>query len=112
MGHFSSRNDRRDDTQSWMSKLMEYKPQVPLIVAGDFNEHATCKVGSYLRSQNMEDAISTNDSSITWKWPLLNGWVNLWGRYDHIFYSTDKLHCQGGRVIQAGASDHFPVVAD
>lgn len=112
--YFSSRNDREQDVKKWMTELNSFQPKeadkYPIIVAGDFNEESAGKSGKLLRSLGLEDGVNQHDTSITWKWPLLNGWVYIWGRYDHIFYSKEHFTCTSGKVFSIGASDHFPVV--
>jgi len=110
--YFSSRNDRGQDVKKWMNELNSFQPKTksyPIVVAGDFNEESTGKSGNLLRSLGLEDGVNQHDTSITWKWPLLNGWFSIWGRYDHIFYSKEHFSCKTGKVISKGASDHFPV---
>jgi len=110
--YFSSREDRKNDLMKWMETLQTFQNGTkPVIVAGDFNEESTGKSGTYLRSLGFEDGVCEYDNSITWHWPLLNGYLSVWGRYDHIFYSN-LLKCTNGKVICKGQSDHYPVIID
>jgi endonuclease/exonuclease/phosphatase (EEP) superfamily protein YafD len=79
------------------------------VVLGDFNEFAWGAAPAALREKGLASALARFDAwSDTWRWapaPLL-----LHARIDHIFHSG-HLRCLHARVIKAGGSDHWPVVA-
>ena len=98
-----------------------------IVIAGDFNESHNGffwgKACQWLEKIGIKDAINQFDSKNTWYWPL-PGRITLKARFDHIFYSrhfectglvgylNPTEYWKGGRVVQEGASDHFPVFAD
>ncbi|MBA3684276.1 MAG: hypothetical protein H0W72_03440 [Planctomycetes bacterium] len=78
----------------------------PAIVLGDFNEDG--EPIAWLERRGFTNALPEYDRSTpTWRWQTRL--VELYGRYDHLCYSR-HLDCCAARVIDAGASDHFPVV--
>ena len=85
------------------------RPDLPILVAGDFNDVENSAVLSWLKTKGMVNALPEFDrSTATWHWRY--GLITLKRRMDHIVYSPD-LHCFSADVIGAGASDHFPVEA-
>ncbi len=83
---------------------------VPLIIAGDFNEDEKGKAVINLIKNGFTDSLSIYDSSSnTWKWKVFSGFT-LKGRYDHILYNK-FFHCTGASVTNVNASDHMPVLA-
>lgn len=96
---------RLAETRRFQEKLL---PDLPTLVAGDYNENDDDTSVQLLRRAGMTDALSQFDRSTkTWHWSL--GSLNLSARFDHILYSG--LHCYSAEVIKGGASDHWPVVA-
>ena len=103
-GYLFSRGDRLREVEFFYSKR---DAKTPLIVAGDFNDTAGSRAGSFLKRKGLTNALPEFDRRTpTWKWR--SGWLTLRRRMDHIFYSSD-LECFSARVIEAGPSDHFPV---
>ena len=99
-----------DDRQREIERFCAQRRQdVPLIVAGDFNDGENSGVLRWLEGQGMRNALPQFDRSApTWEWRVSR--VTLRRRMDHIVYPAE-LHCYQARVIQAGASDHYPVLA-
>jgi endonuclease/exonuclease/phosphatase family metal-dependent hydrolase len=86
------------------------KPELPVLVTGDFNEHERREGVSWLIDNGFTDALSLYDRrSDTWEWRLKSG-LKIRNRYDHIVFS-DHFHCTGARVDRVNASDHHPVTA-
>jgi endonuclease/exonuclease/phosphatase family metal-dependent hydrolase len=84
-------------------------PDLPMIVAGDFNDTASSPVVDWLGREGFSNALPQFDSyTPTWEWRT--SVVTLRRRMDHVIYSPE-LHCCSARVVRAGASDHFPVEA-
>jgi len=80
----------------------------PMIVVGDFNEGESGGAVKYLAKQGLTNALPEFDGrSPTWWWDF--GWITWRMRLDHVMYKG--LHCYEARVIKAGGSDHYPVVA-
>ncbi len=88
----------------------ETDPDLPLIIAGDFNENEDSAAIQKLLGEGYADALSMYDKkSHTWKWQQPSGFT-LKNRYDHILFN-DYFHCTGAKVVEVDASDHLPVVA-
>jgi endonuclease/exonuclease/phosphatase family metal-dependent hydrolase len=105
-GYFSTRDDRVREMQRFFSKR---QPHIPTLVVGDFNDGENSSVIKWLKSQRMANALPLFDSSTpTWRWQT--GLITLKRRMDHILFSPE-LQCYDARVVQGGASDHFPVEA-
>jgi endonuclease/exonuclease/phosphatase family metal-dependent hydrolase len=87
----------------------QLNPRRAAVVLGDFNEDDSGAAVSWLVEHGMTDALPEFDrSTYTWEWPT--SVVTFRDRLDHILYSK-HLHCHSARVLRAGASDHFPVIA-
>jgi endonuclease/exonuclease/phosphatase (EEP) superfamily protein YafD len=105
-GYFGTGDDRVQELEQSFASL---RPNVPAIVAGDFNDHENSAVIDWLKVKNFANALPQFDRSTpTWRWRY--GLVTFRRRMDHIVYSPE-LHCYNAAVLRAGASDHFPVLA-
>jgi len=97
-------------TEEIETYLARIDPNLPTIVAGDFNESDTSRACKRLERDGYVNALWLYDrKSPTWRWPLWLG-LELKNRYDHIFTSP-HLECTGAKVFDLGASDHEPVLA-
>ena len=95
------------ELQGFMEKT---EADMPLVIAGDFNENESGKAIQWLFEQGFNDALSTYDTySKTWAWKTSFG-IKLKNRYDHILFSKD-MNCIGALVQEVEASDHMPVLA-
>jgi endonuclease/exonuclease/phosphatase family metal-dependent hydrolase len=84
-------------------------PGKAALIAGDLNEESGYAVG-HIHKQGFTDALPEFDSSTkTWEWYTSLG-IKVSGRLDHILYN-EYLYCTRARVLKAGGSDHYPVVA-
>lgn len=105
-GYFSTSDDRLREMQRFYSQR---KASLPTVVAGDFNDREDGAVIEWLQSQGMVNALPEFDRyTPTWRWR--SGLFSLSRRMDHVVYSQG-LRCCSARVVQAGASDHYPVEA-
>lgn len=105
-GYWTTRDDRQREIERFFARA---RPNLPLIVAGDFNEGEGGSALNWLRNRGMRNALAEFDRSTpTWEWQT--SLVTLRRRMDHVMYSPE-LSCYDARVIKAGASDHFPVIA-
>ncbi|MEM6292429.1 MAG: endonuclease/exonuclease/phosphatase family protein [Myxococcota bacterium] len=106
-GYFSTRGVRRSEIEGFFGAL---DPDLPTIVAGDFNEGADGRAVEFLLDKGMQSALAEVDPDAdTWHWPLAVG--ELRSMLDHIVYD-DRLVLLRADVREAGRSDHFPVFAD
>jgi endonuclease/exonuclease/phosphatase family metal-dependent hydrolase len=105
-GYFTTRDDRSREIERFYERR---RPELPLLVVGDFNDGQNSPVVKWLEDKGMINALPAFDLySPTWQWRT--SLVKLSRRMDHIVYSRE-LECCSARVIRAGASDHFPVEA-
>jgi endonuclease/exonuclease/phosphatase family metal-dependent hydrolase len=82
---------------------------MPTIILGDFNEGNSGDAIKWLKNKGMMDALPEFDPfAKTWRWQTRL--ATMRACFDHILYS-DHLYCLEARVIKAGGSDHFPVIA-
>jgi endonuclease/exonuclease/phosphatase family metal-dependent hydrolase len=105
-GYFSTGDDRARELQRFYGQT---RRDVPLIVAGDFNDGEGSAVVRWLQNKGMRNALPEFDRSTpTWQWQT--SVMTLRRRMDHIVYAPE-LYCFSARAIVGGASDHFPVIA-
>lgn len=84
-------------------------PDQPTLVVGDFNEEANGAAIRWLEARGYENALPLfRPGTPTWRHPLL-AW-ELHQTLDHILFDRAFVPLDA-RVIQAGHSDHLPVVA-
>ena len=106
-GYFSTRETREQEMQGFFGAI---DPDVPVIVAGDFNEGADGRAVAVLAGQDMRSALAQVDPKAdTWHWPLRVG--ELRSMLDHIVYDK-RLALLHAEVQEVGVSDHYPVFAD
>jgi endonuclease/exonuclease/phosphatase (EEP) superfamily protein YafD len=89
--------------------FMHVRPNVPALIAGDFNEAEDESALEYLEEQGFRSALPEFSDDDTWRWHFsVIGEVER--RFDHIAYGQG-LEALSARVVRAGRSDHLPVVA-
>jgi endonuclease/exonuclease/phosphatase (EEP) superfamily protein YafD len=82
-------------------------PDIPAVIAGDFNEGRTGRAVDFLRDRGYDDTRPSNGPH-TWRWKTSVG--TLRSALDHIVHDR-ALVVVDSRVIRRGRSDHLPVVA-
>jgi len=106
-GYFTTGKFRRAEITYFSTDL---KPGRPTLVVGDFNEdHGGDVVEHLKKNKGLRSALEEyHPNKDTWRWKTSLG--KLTHTLDHILYSKElrPLDCQ---VLQAGRSDHLPVVA-
>jgi endonuclease/exonuclease/phosphatase family metal-dependent hydrolase len=111
VGFFSTRSDRLREVEYHAAAL---DPKLPTIIAGDFNEEqGNGQALAYLVDHGYTDAVAQHvGKQRTWEWPLSTG-GSMMVRFqlDHILYD-DHFVALASSVVEAGRSDHKPVVAD
>ena len=104
-GYFTTRETREKEIATHAAALA---PELPTLVAGDFNEEADGLAIGYLRDRGFVDAVSTQlGSHPTWEWPVGN--MTLRFQLDHVLHDA-RFRQLGAEVIEAGRSDHKPVL--
>jgi endonuclease/exonuclease/phosphatase (EEP) superfamily protein YafD len=105
-GYFTTKSIRGDEVDNFTGFL---DPDLPAIVAGDFNE-ADGQAVARLEANGFDGALQRFDgSATTWRWPLpVAGEIT--GTLDHVFVDA-RLQTVDAWVLYDGESDHFPVVA-
>ncbi|HLK92499.1 MAG TPA: endonuclease/exonuclease/phosphatase family protein [Polyangia bacterium] len=84
-------------------------PDVPTLVAGDFNEEEDGDAVRVLRERGMRSALARHaPGQPTWRWKTVFG--TLHRQLDHVFYDA-RLDVAWAAVRVAGRSDHLPVIA-
>lgn len=104
-GYFNTGHYRRQELEHYVGKL---KPGMSTLIVGDFNEQRGGAL-ELLLDRGMHNALHEHapDAS-TWRWPGPLG-TELKQQLDHVFFSKD-LDATAARVLDAGRSDHLPVV--
>jgi endonuclease/exonuclease/phosphatase (EEP) superfamily protein YafD len=86
------------------------RADLPTIVAGDFNENERGDAIDWLEDKGFASVLPQfADNAVTWQWAL--PLATLRARLDHIVVGPG-LRASAAAVIEAGRSDHFPVVAE
>jgi endonuclease/exonuclease/phosphatase family metal-dependent hydrolase len=89
--------------------LAALAPGLPTLVAGDFNEEEDGRALAELGRRGFRSALPEfAPGRPTWRWPTAIG--TLERRFDHLVYDPSLEPLSAG-VIDAGRSDHLPVVA-
>jgi endonuclease/exonuclease/phosphatase family metal-dependent hydrolase len=106
VAYFATKSIRGEEVQSFTAFL---DPDIPAIVAGDFNE-ADGQAVAWLERDGFDGALQRYaDDATTWRWPLpVAGEIT--GTLDHVFVDA-RLQTVDAWVLYDGQSDHFPVVA-
>ena len=104
--YFDTKDIRLGEVRGAWERL---DPGAPALVLGDFNEDDDGRAVGWLKGKGFIDAVSQFDTEApTWRWRL--GLVTLRDRLDHILHSPG-LRAASARVVEEGASDHYPVTA-
>ena len=105
-GYFTTPRIRHREIKFFSTDL---RPDLPTLVVGDFNEDHGGRVVDHLKKRGLQSALEQfHPNRDTWRWRTSLG--VLTHTLDHVLYSKElrPLNCQ---VLQAGRSDHLPVVA-
>jgi len=85
-------------------------PNLPTIIAGDFNESDNGFVTQFLKQKGFKDAQSMQGKGLnTWRWSL--GLITLQRKLDHIFYNHAITETRV-QLLHDGDSDHYPLAVD
>ncbi len=103
-GYFSTPGIRETEITDFLESL---DPELPTVVAGDFNERDGLALAQ-LEERGFRSAIPEFQSRArTWRWQTRVGEIRT--MLDHIAYDQ-RLMPLNAEVIEAGRSDHFPVL--
>ena len=92
----------------WMTTLLK-DPALPALVVGDFNEDERGLALRFLAGRGLVTVLPRfQPDADTWQWQTSLGPVK--SRLDHVV-ADPRLIALDARVIDAGRSDHVPVVA-
>ncbi len=105
-GYLSTPSVRADEIAAYERRL---DPDLPTIVLGDFNENEDGRAIGRLRARGMRSVHDELIDTRTWRWQTSVGEIT--STLDHVVYD-ERLRPIAARVIEAGRSDHLPVVAD
>ena len=105
-GHFSTPEIRTSEIASFYARLV---PDLPTLIAGDFNEEEDGSAVRFLEDKGMHSALRRYaPTQPTWRWPTVVG--TLHRQLDHVFYDA-RLEVLSAELREAGRSDHLPVIA-
>jgi endonuclease/exonuclease/phosphatase (EEP) superfamily protein YafD len=107
-GYFPSKRVRRREIEAF-APLLDKDPTVPALVVGDFNEDERGLALRFLAGRGLVTVLPTfQPDADTWQWQTSLGPVR--SRLDHVV-ADPRLIALDARVLDAGRSDHFPVIA-
>ncbi len=105
-GYFESQGERLRETEAYLGLVSK---DMPVILAGDFNEDARGRSLQRLLSLGFDTVLDRfRPWQPTWRWPTAMGEVR-W-QLDHIVLAR-PLRATAAWVMDGGASDHVPVLA-
>ncbi len=105
-GYLTTSPLRRDELSAFLAAL---QPELPTLVAGDFNEGTSGDAVSALHGRGFRSVLPEFvPEAKTWGWDV--GSVHLSAQLDHIAASRE-LEPLSAKVVKGGRSDHQPVVA-
>jgi endonuclease/exonuclease/phosphatase (EEP) superfamily protein YafD len=107
-GYFPSKKVRRREIEQF-APLLDADPTLPALVVGDFNEDERGLALRFLAGRGLVTVLPMfQPDADTWQWQTSVGPVK--SRLDHVV-ADPRLVAVDARVMHAGRSDHFPVVA-
>ena len=105
-GYFESQVERLRETEAYLALVSN---DLPVILAGDFNEDARGRSLQKLMSLGFDTVLDRfRPWQPTWRWQTAMGEVR-W-QLDHIVLAP-PLRATAAWVVDGGASDHVPVLA-
>ena len=105
-GYLTTSPLRPDELSAFLAAL---QPELPTLVAGDFNEGTSGDAVSALHGRGFRSVLPEFvPEAKTWGWDV--GSVHLSAQLDHIAASRE-LEPLSAKVVKGGRSDHQPVVA-
>jgi endonuclease/exonuclease/phosphatase (EEP) superfamily protein YafD len=106
-GRYATPPERAREMRAHVRRLVD--PSLPVIIAGDFNENERGGLEE-LETRGFRSALVEHEPhATTWRWSAMMMQMEL--RLDHVAYRPDRLTCLDAHTIEAGRSDHIPVIA-
>jgi endonuclease/exonuclease/phosphatase family metal-dependent hydrolase len=105
-GYFTTGGIRLDQIQRYQAQL---DPELPILIAGDFNEDTSGDAMEYLASLGLKSAnYAFHPEQATWRWKTSG--MTFTSDLDHVVHDK-KLEPLNAWIVEKGRSDHMPVVA-
>lgn len=105
-GFFTTPPIRRREIEEYWARM---KPDLPTVVAGDFNEEPGASALAYLADRGLARADSGETATWEWKGMWRGAPIHLRMKLDHVL-ADRRWRVRDARVIVGGGSDHRPVV--
>lgn len=106
-GQFSTPKVREQEIVGFWGAL---DPNVPTLVAGDFNESAGGRALGDLKRKGLRSAlVEVSPRAKTWHWSTRVGEIR--SMLDHVVVD-DSFAIVDATVVREGVSDHWPVIVD
>ena len=104
--HIETRARRRSEVEYFVGRM---HPQLPSMIAGDFNERPEGESFSYLSRMGFDNALpKAGVKSVTWRWAGTT--PPLEHQLDHLAYRATSFRVVDAKVKRGGRSDHDAVL--
>ncbi|MBK8252038.1 MAG: endonuclease/exonuclease/phosphatase family protein [Polyangiaceae bacterium] len=104
--HLETRARRKLEVEYFVSKM---DPNLPTMIAGDFNERPEGDAFSYLSRVGFDNALpKVGQKAVTWRWAGVT--PPLEHQLDHLAYRAASFRVVAAKVERGGRSDHDAVV--
>lgn len=108
VGYFSTRDDRMREMGTFFSQLPSH--DLPMIVAGDFNENEDGRAIELLGRKGLKSALPRfAPKANTWHWTVAGSELRM--MLDHVL-TAEPLVPVSASVRTEGVSDHYPVIVE
>jgi endonuclease/exonuclease/phosphatase (EEP) superfamily protein YafD len=109
LGYLSTPKVRELEIAHYIDQITSQHNALPTLVVGDFNEDDGRAI-KHLDTHGMKSVLpELSPDQHTWRWHTSLGQITQ--RLDHVVYDPSALTPHTARVINAGRSDHLPIVA-
>ena len=109
-GYFTTKEIREREIVHYLDELVAMSGDTPDLIAGDFNEDDGRAITWLERKKGFRSALPEFVSSQhTWRWQTSMGEITQ--RLDHIVYDPEVLSALDAHAVEAGSSDHLPVLS-
>lgn len=109
LGYLSTPKVRELEITHYIDQITSHHKALPALVVGDFNEDDGRAI-AHLDTHGMKSVLPEfSPDQHTWRWHTSLG--ELTQRLDHVVYDPNALTPHTAHVVEAGRSDHLPIVA-